>query len=67
MLLQEAQPAVLTFINFTAAFNTDSQPFLYKTLPNANVSINLRRVIQSIFSAASGSVRVKNPDGSVED
>ena len=67
MLLKEAQPAVITFIDYTAAFDTESQLFLDKALRNANVSVKLRRVIQSIFSAASGCVRVRNPDGSVED
>ena len=67
MLLKEAQPAVITFVDYTAAFDTESQLFLDKALRNANVSVKLRRVIQSIFSAASGCVRVRNPDGSVED
>ena len=67
MLLKEAQPAVITFVDYTAAFDTESQLFLDKALRNANVSVKLRRVIQSIFSAASGCVRVRNPDGSVKD
>ena len=65
MLLQEAQPVIVTFIDYTAALNTESQPFLYKALRNANVSIKLRRVIQSIFSAASGCVRLRSSDESV--
>ena len=61
------EPAVVTFIDYTAAFDTESQLFLDQALRNADVSIKLRRVIQSIFSAASGCVRIRNPDGSVQD
>ena len=67
MLLDASQPAVVTFIDYTAAFDTESQTFLDEALRKYNVSIKVRRVIQSIFSVASGCVRVRNPDGSVED
>ena len=66
-MLQEAQPAVVTFIDYTATFNTESQLFLDKALRSSNVSIKLCRVIHSIFSALSEYVRVRNPDESVED
>ena len=67
MLLQEAQPAVITFIDYTAAFDTESQIFLDEALRNSNVSVKVRRIIQSIFSVASGCVRINNPDGSTDD
>ena len=67
MLIEEAQLAVITFIDYTAAFDTESQLFLDEALRQSNVSIKVRRVIQSIFSVASGCVRTRNPDGSTND
>ena len=67
MLIKEAQLAVITVIDYTAAFDTESQLFLDKALRQSNVSIKVRRVIQSIFSVASGCVRTRNPDGSTND
>ena len=63
MLLRESKPAVVTFIDYSAAFDTESQLFLDEALSTANVSIKIRRVIQSIFSAAYGYVRISNPYG----
>ena len=67
MLLREEKPAVVTFIDYSAAFDTESQLFLDEALSAANVSAKVRRVIQSLFSAASGCVRLSNPDGSQEE
>ena len=64
MLLREEKPAVVTFIDYSAAFDTESQLFLDEALRAANVSVKVRRVIQALFSAASGCVRLSNPDGS---
>jgi len=66
MLLRESREAVVTFIDYTAAFDTESQVFLDEALSSAGVSSKVRRMIQSIFAAASGCVRIRNPDGSVE-
>jgi len=66
MLIQESKPAVITFIDYTAAFDTVSHVFLDKALCSAGMSVKLRRVIQTIFSAASGCVRISKPDGSQE-
>ena len=66
MILRESREAVVTFIDYTAAFDTESQVFLDEALSCAGVSIKIRRVIQSIFNAASGCVRIRNPDGSEE-
>ena len=63
MLLRESKPAVVTFIDYTAAFDTESQLFLDEALREADVSIKLRRIIQSIFAAATGCVRVSKPNG----
>ena len=63
MILRESREAIVTFIDYTAAFDTESQMFLDEALGSAGVSCKVRRVIQSIFNAASGCVRIRNPDG----
>ena len=60
MILRENREAVITFIDYKAAFDTESQKFLDNALSSANVSIKVRRIIQSIFRAASGCVRICN-------
>ena len=54
MLIQESKPAVIDYI---AAFYTLSHVFLNKALRSAGISVKLRRVIQTIFSAASGCMK----------
>ena len=66
MLLRESKPAILTFIDYSAAFDTESHYFLDEALSNAGVSVKLRRIVQAIFKSATGCVRVMNPDGSVD-
>ena len=63
MILREQRRAIVTFIDYTAAFDTESQLFLDEALGCANVSPKLRRIVQSIFRAASGCVRIRNADG----
>ena len=63
MLLQEEKPAVVTFIDYSAAFDTESQLFLDEALQPANVPIKLRRITQSFFKAATGCVRINKPNG----
>jgi len=63
MLLRESKPAVVTFIDYTAAFDTESQLFLDEALRAADVSIKLRRIIQSVFNAATGCVCITQPNG----
>jgi hypothetical protein len=57
MILRENREALLTFIDYKDAFDT-GQLFLDNALSSANVSIKVCRVIQSIFRAASGCVRI---------
>ena len=66
MLINESKPAVITFIDYTAAFDTVSHAFLDRALSSAGASVKLRRVIQTIFNAASGCVRIRKPDGNEE-
>ena len=58
MLLRESREAVVTFIDYTAAFDTESQLFLDVALSRPAVSCKLRRIVQAIFAAASGCVRI---------
>ena len=60
MILRENQEALITFIDYKAAFDPESQKFLDNALSSANVSTKVRRIIQSIFRAASGCVRIGN-------
>ena len=60
MILRENQEALITFIDYKAAFDTESQKCLDNALSSANVSTKVRRIIQSIFRAASGCVRIGN-------
>ena len=62
MILRESRNAVVTFIDYTAAFDSESQMFLDDALSSAGVSIKLRRIIRSIFKAATGCVRIRKPD-----
>ena len=62
MLLKEEKSAVVTFIDYTAAFDSKSQLFLDEALLEAGVSVKLRRVVQCLFRAASGCVQITNPD-----
>ena len=63
MILNEARQAVITFIDYSAAFDTESQLFLDEALADAGVSSKVRRIIQAIFTAATGVVRVRQPSG----
>ena len=64
MILREGREGIITFIDYSAAFDTESQKFLDEALAAANVSTKLRRVIQSIFRVAHGCVRIRQNDGS---
>ena len=66
MILSESKPAVVTFIDYTAAFDTVSHKFLDQALSSAGISTKLRRIVQAIFSAASGCVRITKPGGCQE-
>ncbi|MEO2222100.1 MAG: reverse transcriptase domain-containing protein, partial [Candidatus Poseidoniia archaeon] len=67
MLLRESREAVVTFIDYTAAFDTLSHAFLDQALNQASVSCKLRRIIQAIYTAATGCVRIRQHDGTIVD
>ena len=66
MVLREAREAVITFIDYAAAFDTESHLFLDEALSSAGVSIKVRRMIQSIYKVAHGCVRISKADGTLE-
>ena len=65
MILREGRQAIITFIDYTAAFDSESHLFLDEALAEAGVSGKVRRVVRAIFVAATGAVRVRQADGSV--
>ena len=52
MILREGRQAVITFIDYSAAFDTESQLFLDEALAEAGVDAKVRRIVQAIFAAA---------------
>ena len=67
MILNEGRQAVITFIDYSAAFDTESQLFLDEALADAGVPSKVRRIIQAIFTAATGVVRVRQPNGKMAE
>ena len=57
--------AVKTFIDYNAAFDTESQMFLDEALAEAGVGAKVRRIVQAIFAAANRVVRLRHPDGTM--
>ena len=66
MFLREGRQAIITSIDYTAAFDSESHLFRDEALAEAGVSGKVRRVVQAIFAAATGAVRVRQADGSVD-
>ena len=54
------------YIDYSAAFDTESQLFLDSALAETGVSSKVRRIVQAIFAAATGVVRIRQQDGGVE-
>ena len=63
MVLREGRQAILAFIDYSAAFDTESQIFLDCALMDAGVSAKVRRIVRAIFTAATGLVRLRQPGG----
>ena len=64
-VLREGRNAVITFIDYSTEFDTESQIFLDGALVDAGVSakVRVRRIIQAFFAATTGIVRVRLPSG----
>ena len=54
MILREGKQAVITFIDYSAAFDTESQMFPDEAFAEAGVGAKVRRIVQAIFAAATG-------------
>ena len=54
------QSCIVTFIDYTAAFDSISQKFLDKTLKDAGASLKSRAIFRAIYEAASGVARVQS-------
>ena len=67
MILREKREAVVTFIDYSAAFDSESQLFLDEALKGAGVSTKIRRIIQGIFHVAAGYVRQRRADGTFSE
>ena len=65
MILREGRQAVITFNDYSAAFDTESQMFLDEALAEAGVGANVRRIVQAIVAAATGVVRLRHSDGTM--
>ena len=59
MILREGRQAVITFIDYSVAFDMKSQMFLDEALAEAGVGAKVRRIVQAILAAATGVVRLR--------
>ena len=66
MVLREGRQAIVTFIDYSAAFDTASQLFIDSALAGIGVNSKVRRIAQAIFAAATGVERIRQQDGAVE-
>ena len=62
MVLREGRRAVVIFIDYSAAFDTESQIIIDSALAEAGVSVKVRRIAQAIFAAATGVVCIRQPE-----
>ena len=63
--LREGKQAVVTCIDYSAAFDTNSHMFLDKALAEAGVGAKVRRIVHAIFAAATGVVCLRHPEGTM--
>ena len=54
---------IVTYIDFSAAFDTVSHKFMDSTLAKAGASRKSRAIFRAIYAAASGIARVNGTDG----
>ena len=66
MVLREGRKAVVTFIDYSVAFDTERQLFLDSALAETGVSSKVRPIVQAIFAAATCVVRIRQEDGGVD-
>ena len=62
-MIRAGQKALVTFIDYTAAFDSVSHRFIDESLAEAKASPKVRRMVQAIYRSATGAVRIKRPSG----
>ena len=62
-MMQQGKQLCLTFVDYSAAFDTVSHKFIDRALAEANVSIKTRRMFRAIYAVASAMTRVQGVDG----
>ena len=62
-VLRAGKEAVVTFIDYRAAFDTISHRFLDESLAAAGVQPKIRRIVKAIYTEATGMVRLRLPSG----
>ena len=65
VIIREGRQAVITCIDYSAAFDTESQMFLDEALAEAGVGAKVHRIVQAIFAAAAGVVRLSHHDSTM--
>ena len=61
--LEQGEELVITFIDYTAAFDSVSHKFLDRCLKNAGASRKTRAIFRAIYTSAKGTARVRGLDG----
>ena len=64
-MLQEDNPLVLTFIDYSAAFDSVSHKFLDTALGKAKAKPKSRAIFRAIYTSATAKTKVKGVDGEV--
>ena len=62
-IIKNKKSWIVTFIDYTAAFDSISHKFLDITLAKAGASRKSRAIFRAIYSVATGSARVRGIDG----
>ena len=62
-VIQSKSSCIVTFIDYTAAFDSVSHRFMDYTLAKAGASRKSRAIFRAIYSAAAGVARVRSTDG----
>ena len=63
MVFREGRQVVITFIDYSAAFDIEGQLLLDSALADAGDSVKVRRITQAIFTAATRVIRSRQPSG----
>ena len=61
--LREDKPMILTFIDYSAAFDSVGHKFLDKALGEAKAKAKTRAIFRSIYNSATARTKVKGTDG----